>query len=227
MTTLNRRFRDLRYRVFYKLMTQPRGPLIELGNRQTYCHWVLMPDGLNARSIVYSGGVGRDLSFDRALVERFGCAVVLFDGTPTGQETMALPENQIPQFKYNPVALAGQCGKLTLTPPESNVEGSWSLRAKSAATVEVPCVDLATLMERNGHDHIDLLKIDIEGAEYGVIDDFLKRRLPIRQVLVEFHHGFFPESIRPSQTIRAIVKMKLGGYRLIHVDVSNHTFLRD
>ena len=61
-------------------------------------------------------------------------------------------------------------------PPDAD-EGSW-FAAEKSATLEVPCVDLATLMRRNGDNHIDLLKLDIEGAEYGVLDDLLRRRLP-------------------------------------------------
>ena len=44
----------------------------------------------------------------------------------------------------------------------------------------------------NGHDSIDLLKIDIEGFEYEVLEDCLEDRIPIKQICVEFH-DFFPE----------------------------------
>ena len=227
MLELLRPFKDLRYRIFYGALLCRRYPLIELGSRPNYCQWVFCPSGLNKDSIVYSGGVGRDLTLDYALVNKFGCSVNLFDGTPTGNETMALPENNIPQFKYHPVALAGQCGTLNFSHPQDKVEGSWACSKQSghAAALEVPCVDLATLMQRNGHGHIDLLKIDIEGAEYEVIDDLLRRRLPVKQVLVEFHHYVLP-GIRRGQTVRAILKMAAAGYRLLIKDRDNHTFLK-
>jgi len=222
-----RPLKNLRFRIFYGALLCRRHPLIELGNRPNYAQWMFCPSGLDENSIVYSGGVGRDLSFDHALVKKFGCPVNLFDGTPTGNETMTLPENKIPQFKYHPVALAGRCGVLTFSQPQDKVEGSWAWFKHSggAAALEVPCVDLATLMRRNGHDHIDLLKIDIEGAEYEVIDDLLRRRLPVKQVLVEFHHRILP-GVRRGQTTRAILKMVAAGYRLLKKDVDNHTFLK-
>ena len=37
---------------------------------------------------------------------------------------------------------------------------------------------------------IDILKMDIEGAEYDVIDDIINSPVPIAQVLIEFHHRF-------------------------------------
>jgi len=222
-----RPFRDFRFWIFYKVLESHRYPLIEMGNRPNYAQWMFCPSGLDENSIVYSGGVGRDLTFDHALVKKFGCNVNLFDGTPTGNETMSLPENKIPQFKYHPVALAGQCGTLKFSQPQDQVEGSWAWSKQSggAAALEVPCVDLAMLMRRNGHDHIDLLKIDIEGAEYEVIDDLLKRRLPVKQMLVEFHHRILTVP-RRGQTARAILKMVAAGYRLIKKDDDNHTFLK-
>jgi hypothetical protein len=80
-------------------------------------------------------------------------------------------------------------------------------------------------MKRNGHNHIDLLKIDIEGSEYEVLEDLLRRRLPVNQVLVEFHHDILPD-IKRRETVRAILKMVAAGYKLLDQCGSNHTFLR-
>lgn len=223
--SLAARFRYLRYRLFYSLLVRRGFQLMTLGDRSTGCNWNFCPDGIDNESIVYSGGVGRDITFEHGLVREFGCSVVLFDPSPTGLETMALPENQIPQFQHHPVALAGECGTLRFAPPREEKEGSWFMQEGNTATIEVPCVDLATLMERCGHKHIDLLKIDVEGAEYEILDDLLSRRLPVRQVLVEFHHGILP-GIQRSQTIRTLLKMSLAGYRLLLQDGFNHTFLR-
>jgi len=217
-------FRSLRYRLFYAALLHQNYKLMELGSRDTECSWFFAPEGLNEKSVIYSGGVGKDITFEHALVNQFGSAVVLFDPSPTGAETMNLPENQNPKFNFHPVALADHCGKLNFAPPQNPEEGSWFTHAEAAETIEVPCVDLSTLMERNGHTHIDLIKIDIEGAEYGVIDDLLKRKIPVKQILVEYHHGMLP-GIRRSQSIRSILKLAFAGYRLLLQTGNNHTFL--
>jgi len=80
-------------------------------------------------------------------------------------------------------------------------------------------------MRENGHDHLDLLKLDIEGSEYAVLDDLLKQRIPVRQICVEYHNGTLP-GIRRSQTIRSILKLLARGYKLIDYEGGNHTFLR-
>ena len=45
------------------------------------------------------------------------------------------------------------------------------------------------MMRDLGHDHLDVLKMDIEGAEYAVLDDMLQSDILPDQLLVEFHHG--------------------------------------
>ncbi|MEO6034317.1 MAG: FkbM family methyltransferase [Verrucomicrobiota bacterium] len=218
----------MRYRLFYGALTKRGYPLLELGNKDTGCSWHLFPDKLNADSIVYSGGIGTDITFEHALVKKFGCSIVLFDPSPTGLETMTLPGNNISQFKFHPVALTGHCGMLKIAPPSCIEEGSWSMQRKDSATLEVPCINLPALLTQNHHQHIDLLKIDIEGSEYEVIDDLLTHRVPIRQLLVEFHHGnIHLPGIARNQTIRAILKLRAAGYYLIDQSGSNHSFLRE
>lgn len=220
-----RTLRDWRYRCFYGLLLSRRHTLVSMGNPTTGCGWTFHPGGLGPASVVYSGGVGNDISFEHALVERFGCQVVLFDPSPTGTATMAKPENQLPQFRYFPVGLAGREGHLTLAPPLNPEEGSWFMHGGSARTIQVPCTDLGSLMHRSGHTHVDLLKLDIEGTEYEVLDDLLKSRIPVRQICVEFHHGMLP-GIRRSQSIRAMLRLLARGYQLLSQDGNNHTFLR-
>jgi FkbM family methyltransferase len=196
-----------------------------LGDTINECHWTFCPEGLNAQSIVYSGGVGNDISFEHALVKQFGCSVVMIDPSPTGLRTMSLPENQICQFRFFPVALANHNGSLSFVPPIHPEEGSWYVQPGKTGELSVPCTDLLSLMRQNHHDHIDLLKIDIEGSEYEVIENILQRRILIRQICVEYHHHLIP-GIKRSQTIRSILKLAAGGYRLVDHLAGNHTFVR-
>ena len=223
MFTLPKILRDVRYRVFYGSLIKRGYELDILGDRSYGLQWTICPRGLNANSVVYSGGVGEDISFELELVKRFGCSISLCDPSPAGLKTMALSENRIPQFRFFPAALSAHSGKLSLAPPPPG-NFSWSAQTDGTATLEVKCVDLRSLMKQNGHAHIDLLKLDIEGCEYEVIDDILEHRIPVRQICVEFHNGIVP-GIRRRQTIRSILKLLTRGYKLVCRDSANHTFI--
>jgi FkbM family methyltransferase len=174
--------------------------------------------------VVYSGGLGSDITFEHDLVRNFGCDLVLYDPSPAGLKTMSLPENTIPQFHYFPVALTNYKGKLKLSAPKPG-EDSWFSGKHGTGVMEVACTDLKSLMDKNKHDHIDLLKLDIEGSEYEVIDDMLERRIPVRQLCVEYHHGLLP-GFRRGRTIRSMLKLVARGYKLVDQTGTNYTFVR-
>jgi FkbM family methyltransferase len=222
----------LRHDLFYSLLHRSVDGLEDLGDPTESCNWTILTRDLNPESIVYAAGVGRDISFEHAIADRFGPTVHLLDPSPTGLETMALAENQRPEFVFHPLALAGYSGELELAPPGNAAEGSWISRdgdaqepSTTGAVVRVPCETVGSLMKRLGHSHIDLLKIDIEGAEYGVLESLLAENLPVRQIAVEFHNGVLP-GIPRSRTIGMLSKLFRNGYRIIHKGGSNHTLLR-
>lgn len=224
MRILPQPLRHLRYRIFYGLLLSRAYKTATLGDQSYGVQWTICPDGLNKESVVYSGGVGEDISFEHELVKRFGCKIVLLDPSPTGVKTMERKGNQIPQLQYLQMGVAGKCGVLKLAPPpEGGI--SWFAGENRGNTIEVPATDVETLMKKNGHDHIDLLKLDIEGCEYEVIDHILERKLRIRQICADFDYGYVP-GVRRSQAIRAMLKLAFHGYKLICQDGGNHTFLR-
>ena len=47
-----------------------------------YGGWTICPSDLNRNSVVYSLGVGDDISFDISLIEKYGVTVYAFDPTP-------------------------------------------------------------------------------------------------------------------------------------------------
>src|SRR6266446_8320724 len=124
-TRFRRRLIYVRHLLKRALLIRRGYNLSTLGEISTGCSWTFCPEGLACHSIIYSGGVGNDISFEHALVKNFGCTVNLLDPSPTGLATMGRVENKIPQFRFFPVGLAGHCGKLRLAPPLDAREGSW------------------------------------------------------------------------------------------------------
>ncbi len=181
--------------------------------------WTVFPRSLSAGSVVYSFGVGSNISFDLSLIQRHGMRIHAFDPTPGVQQW--LREQRLPpEFQYHSFALADQDGTAQFFPPPPGRK-CHTLQPRELDQVSgftVPTRRLSTIMQSLGHDQIDLLKIDIEGAEYGVIDDLIKSEIPVRQLLVEFHHRF--PTIGPAKTRRAIALLRQHGFRIFAVSPS-------
>ena len=76
-----------------------------------------------------------------------------------------------------------------------------------------------------GHTKIDVLKMDIEGAEYGVIADLCSGGAinKVGQFLVEFHHWM--PGISVGATKRAIELLRGAGLRANWVSPNGHEVL--
>lgn len=183
--------------------------------------WWFHPDTLNSASIVYSFGIGDDVEFELCLIERFGLDVRAFDPTPSTVDWVAarqLPAN----FRFYPWAVAARNGFLRLYPRRRR-DGSRSKvmytmvddGASATEAIDVPAMNVPSIAKRLGHVQIDLLKMDIEGAEYEVLDNLLQSPVKPRQLLVEFHHRF--SGIGPKRTTAMIARLAQNGYRLIAV----------
>ena len=189
--------------------------------------WSFCPDGLGPPSVVYSLGVGEEISFDLELIRRFGVSVHAFDPTPRSIEWLAkqsLPGN----FVFHPFGIADFDGHARFLPPLNPDHVSHTLveRQTPWPAIEVPVCRLSSVMPGLGHERIDLLKMDIEGSEYAVLKDLLASRITVRQLLVEFHHRW-PE-IGIKKTRQAIRDLNSSGYRIFDVspDGEEYGFLR-
>ncbi|CAE8611595.1 unnamed protein product [Polarella glacialis] len=118
---------------------------------------------------VYSFGSRGQMHFEEGLAERgLGCEVHIYDPTspaPAGAAALG--------FKFHSVGLGPRDGQ-----------------AKVGGKEALPVHTLASAMQANGHDHIDILKIDIENMEHDVVAQIAASGWPsIGQLLIEVHIG--------------------------------------
>jgi FkbM family methyltransferase len=187
--------------------------------------WVISPDRLGPDSIVYSFGIGTDITFDLGLIRRFGCNVHAFDPTPLAIQWLKsqhLPDSVL----VHHWGLAAYDGSAVFALPEKHsVSFLMGTDVPSKSVAECQVRRLPTIRELLGHEHIDLLKIDIEGAEYDALDDIVAESARINQLVVEFHHRW---SGSPSRTEQAISRIEECGLRLFHVSARGleYSFVR-
>lgn len=181
--------------------------------------WVI--DLASPLNVVYCAGVGLGISFELELAKRIDRPMLVFDPSPTGIATMSrLAESEKQNLTFIPSGLAAQSGIVQFSTPRDGREGSYSISQNGSVAVTFHCYDLAKVMGDHNDSHIDLLKMDIEGFEFEIIDQILSRAIPVGQLCVEFHPW-----LRPGKTLKTIVRLYSAGYRIIHKHRGDYTLL--
>lgn len=183
--------------------------------------WWFSPENFNKDSIVYSLGVGDEIDFDLAIIEQYGVEVFAFDPTPSSIDM--LDESKLPErFHFRPWAVTATDGSLQFYPrlkkdgTKSDVMFTMIPEEETKDDViEVPAYSLSTITSKLGHDRIDVLKMDIEGAEYEVLDGLLESPVKPTQLLVEFHHRFVENGLE--RTYDIIDRLRDAGYQVFAI----------
>jgi len=181
-----------------------------------YGGWTYDSAPITATSIVYSVGLGEDTSWDEGIVKRFGLQVWGFDPTPKSIEYVNSNVNLGQNFHFTPEGLGIKKDVLTFTKPQnpSHVSMREGKHDGLGETVEVPVNSLKNWMQTFGHTHLDILKIDIEGSEYDVLEDWIQKKwFPMEQLLVEFHQRFFADKTRHNNVLNGL---KANGFQIIY-----------
>jgi len=209
--------RVVRYLMGRELLVRPQVSLRSERHGGGFATWTVVPELLGPDSVVYSVGVGRDVSFDLSLIDRFGVTVHAFDPTPRSRDWVRgqdLPAG----FVFHEVGLAATDGSASFRPPADDDHVSYAMTATTddaGDSIRAPVRRLTTLMQDLGHDRLDLLKLDIEGGEYEVLEDLVRQSVKVDQLLVEFHHRM-PE-FGVEKTKQAIARLNDAGFRIFDV----------
>ena len=146
----------------------------------------IWPAPLKRDSIVIDAGAHRG-QFSAEIIHRFGSQCHLVEANPT----LAAELSVMGARSITKAALSAEDGSAPLylsENPESSSLAPSPTSPLARRTVEVETITLGSLMERLSARKVDLLKLDVEGAEFGLIEttsqDILRR---IDQLTVEFH----------------------------------------
>jgi len=183
-----------------------------------YGGFYISNEKLNKNSIIYSFGVGEDISFDEAIINEFNCKVFAFDPTPKSIKWVENRKNPI-EFNFHPYGIDEQSGVVEFLLPKNNdyVSGSVinQINVDKEKKIKVNMKCLADIVKDMNHKHIDILKIDIEGSEYKILDSILLAPVKIDQILIEIHERFFPDGKEKTKAL--LNTMNNHGYKVFGV----------
>lgn len=167
-----------------RVPTRPQGHIEHLGT--DYGGYGVPVDALGPDSVCFCIGVGEDVSFDLALIARFGCQVEAFDPVPRSAEfAKSVAE---PNWHFHPYAVWSEDKMLTFHAPEDpeHVSHSTTNLKGTEPAFEAQGRALESLMGEFGNDRLDLLKVSAEGAEYEIVDNALSAGVPFDVLCVEY-----------------------------------------
>ena len=214
---------------YTKAKISARQDLIELGTK--YGGWVIPATLFDKDSTCYCVGCGEDISFDLALKERFGCAVFGFDPTPRAIKFVNDLTGEDSRYHFYDFGLWDREEVLKFFTPQQKEHVSHSLvnLQKTDEFIEVPVKRLSKIMGDLAHTHLDLLKLDIEGAEYRVIQSIVDDGLNIRVICVEYDESGHHLDANYKQRISDSIELLLSaGYSIVcNQGNGNYTFVKD
>ncbi len=157
--------------------------LIDVGNYKIY------PNNISENSIVYSCGIAEDVSFDEEISSKFGCTVFMFD--PTKQSLKFMNKNNNPKLKFFNIGIWKYDGNIKFYHHEKNSNLSVTNIFHSENYFNLPCKSIHSLMKEHKQNKIDVLKMDIEGAAFEILNDLLDKNICPKQIVVELERSFF------------------------------------
>ncbi|MEM7482256.1 MAG: FkbM family methyltransferase [Acidobacteriota bacterium] len=152
----------------------------------------------------YEGGFARELS------ERTGARVIAVEANPQMFEQLYSSERVTKLH----LAVADQEGTIRLHLGDNPLGNSVfaSHPNSDGEQVEVPALTLEQVIARHCGGRVDLLKVNIEGAEIPMLEATSDATLQaIRQITIQFH-DFLPELDQKEDVVRAKTRLKDLGF---------------
>ena len=140
---------------------------------------------ITKKSIVYSLGIGSDISFDLYVQNNFGCEIFMCDPTPASIIFMKnYKSNKF--LKYEPIGVWVENTTLRFHEPQFGGSASVMQDEKIGGYFDAKCLTMATIMRQNKHDEISIFKADIEGAALPILDQMIQNKIFPDQIVAEF-----------------------------------------
>tara|TARA_Y100001963_G_scaffold129199_1_gene184221 strand:+ start:478 stop:1104 length:627 start_codon:yes stop_codon:yes gene_type:complete len=173
-----------------------------------YGGWLLDLDWVPENSTIISAGVGEDISFDTYLINNKNCNIIGIDPTLKSHRFIESQEDLQNFVLIKSALTATDNDVITLYKNKNDDHVSESILQNhrsvlpydsyQSTTISLPSVFAA-------YDNISVVKMDIEGAEYEVLESLTEIPDSVRQFCVEFHHFCSDKTIEDTKKAMKIL----------------------
>ena len=144
---------------------------------------------IKIKPVIYSFGIGTDISFDLEATKKYDVPIYMYDPTPKVAEYM-MRFNKEKNFIFTNEGIYSKEKKMKFYIPnyENKVNSSiYPIHGENSQYEIVQFRTLKDFMDHNNHKIIDILKMDIEGAALDVLQDMIENsRIRPKQIVTEF-----------------------------------------
>lgn len=220
-------------------------PLTYLGT--DYGGWSIPEGILDEDSVCYCIGAGEDISFEVELAKKFGGEIHVFDPTPRAhkhfkdlvekteqgeqmnidrsEQAYTISSDQLKNISYHPIGVWSESKTMKFYAPDDETHVSHSLKEQAPGKkyFEAECKTLGDIRQELEHTSITLIKMDIEGAEYEVVESMLKDGIKPKVLCIEFDELY--EHLRLKAVRKTIKSLINSGYILCNRSKRDITFI--
>ena len=182
-------------------------------------------------SVVVDVGCADDPDFSIHMIGKYGLKAFGIDPTKKHEQSLVKLEQQYEgNFKHVPVAVSAREGTITFHESVENMSGSvltdhTNIMRDEVNSYDVESVTLKSLVDRIDTSNVELIKLDIEGAEYDLLKEVKKEDLaPFKQIYIEFHHHCTKHTIE--ETMQIVQLIESFGYTSFSLDDHKYLFFR-
>ncbi len=185
---------------------------------------------LDSNSCIYSCGVGWDVDFEKAIFNLFGSSSYLFDPTPESQNYINRYHSQSSYINFEAIGVWDKDETLDFYEPKRGGSSTVSLMTEKTHNYlfKAPCLKISSIMKRLNHSHIDLLKLDIEGAATRVLNQcFLDGVFP-DTIVAEFEYNLNSENqcVQSVEEVNnTLEKAQEHGYKVFRLPRKDRRYL--
>ena len=189
-------------------------------------------NNFDENSVIVDIGTGYNADFSQDMILKYHLKCYGFDPTRKHAAPLKIIESQSDgKFIYKPLALSSKEGVAEFHESEDNVSGSFSLdhvnvKRDRINSYTVKVVTIESLFKILSVNFISLIKMDVEGEEYSIINSLPKSVADkIGQFIIEFHHHCI-DKYSIFNTLNAVKKMSSLGFVHYSEDGINYLFYR-